>query len=85
MAQNLIDFLLKNKIKQADLRILKYFSEQKKKIKIGNIDKGCNINYYQAKGLVPKLKKLGLIIGDNDDGYLINNENDLIKILFTKK
>lgn len=78
----IIEFLIKNKIKLADLRIIQYFAKQKKKVKIGNIDKACKINFYQVKNLVPKLKDLGLVMGDNKSGYELEKDNELIKILF---
>lgn len=82
--KTIIDFLIKNKIKQADLRILQFFAKQKKNVKIGNIDKKCKINFYQVRTLVPKLEGLGLIEGNNKEGFKLNKNNELVEILFNE-
>lgn len=78
---NLLNFMIENSIKLADLRIIKVL--QDKKIRKGGIDKEAKVHYYRVGAIIPKLEKLKMIKKDKLKRYTIIRDSEWIKLLTT--
>ena len=77
-----INYILKNDLKIAELKILNFLYHNKR-CKKTHIERGCEINFYQVKLALPKLIEIGLVI-EKDKVYSINNKNPIVIKLFEK-
>jgi len=78
--QNLINYILKNDIKTAELKMLKFLYDNKR-CKKTHIEEGCKINFYQIKLSLPRLIMMGLV-KEEDNLYTIDKKNKIIIKLF---
>lgn len=79
--QNLINYLVKKKLKLADLKLLIYLSKRKKPVKTWKMEKEAKIHYYVVRESIPKLKKLDLVF-EKDNHFALKTSNPTIKRLF---
>ena len=78
--ENIINYIIENDIKTAELKILKFLYDNRRSKKT-HIENGCGINFYQVKLFLPKLIKLGLV-KEEDNLYTIDKKNKTIIKLF---